>query len=78
MNFLRAKKDKTGGSDHVNSTERQMDAAINAGEGEVERLAVQKKLVCKTMTSAMVDLRDFVLAAEGQVCLSVWRIRFIF
>ena len=48
-----------------------MDAAINAGEGEVERLAVQKKLVCKTMTSAMVDLRDFVLAAEGQVCLLV-------
>ena len=42
---------------------------VSTGEGEVERLGVQKKLVCKTVTSAMVDLRDFVLAAEIHVCI---------
>ena len=60
-----------GGREHVNPTERQMDAAIIAGEDEIERLGTQNKLTCKSISSAMTDLRDFVLTEESHVCNAV-------
>ena len=48
-------------------SEIQMDAAINAGKSEVNRLDNQKMMTCQTFSSAITELRDFVLTNQPDV-----------